>query len=55
MTFHVLHPLVLALTLAGLACATGASAQTQVVKPPQAQVWIDVATVGGMALSLIHI
>ncbi len=52
MRVRVVQPLSLSLALIVSAAATGAMAQTQVVKPPQAQVWIDVATVGGMALPM---
>lgn len=43
------HPLVCAAALSLLACIGTARAQ-QVVKPPQAQAWIDVATYSGLGL-----
>jgi hypothetical protein len=48
---HTLHTLALAAT-AALAAGPAAAQPKQVVKPPQAQAWIDVATFSGMGMPM---
>ena len=53
MTVRHLHAHIVAATCAALSVGALAQQPRQVVKPPVAQAWIDVATFGGMGMACL--